>query len=129
MTNRTHFLSSLRKGKTVNRTTQTITKFNSHMEIKPKPRPLHTLNSNTRTYGSFYIRDGSRNFNTPEKLSYSIEIGYGSPSRGSVCSLLKPTRHYRRLQPEQVVLRSKDSRSKPPLVMNFYIVNNTLHSG
>ena len=61
---------------------------------------------------------------------YSIVIRNGSPCSGSVSSLLKLTRHYRRLQPEQVVLRSKDSRSKPPLVTNFYIsVNNTkLHS-
>ena len=62
---------------------------------------------------------------------YFIVIGNGSPCSGSVSSLLKPTRHLGQLQPEQVVLRSKDSRSKPPLVTNFYIsVNNTkLHNG
>ena len=62
---------------------------------------------------------------------YSMVIGYSSPCSGSVSSLLKPTRHYHRLQPEQVVLRSKDSRSKLPLVTNFYIsVENTkLHNG
>ena len=52
---------------------------------------------------------------------YSIVIGYSSPCSGGVSSLLKPTWHYRRLQTEQVVLKSKDSRSKLPLVSNFYM--------
>ena len=58
-------------------------------------------------------------------------IRHSSPCSGSVSSLLKLTQLCRRLQPEQVVLRSKDSRSKLPFVTNFYIsVDNTkLHNG
>ena len=43
---------------------------------------------------------------------YSIVIRCGSPCSSSISSLLKLTRHLGRLQPEQVVLRSRDSRSK-----------------
>ena len=111
------------------------------MEIKPKPRPLHTLNISTWEQTD-YLYEGPKfelqhTRKTLGTLSwvfkeddYSIVIGYGSPCSGSVSSLLKPARHDRRLQMEQVAMRSKHSRSKPPLVMNFYVsVSNTkLHS-
>ena len=102
------------------------------MEIKPKPRPLHTLNSSTQEHMDHFISGTESKLQHTRKTlgilswlfkedDYSIEIGYGSPCSGSVSSLLKPTWHYRRLQMEQVVLKSKDSRSKPPLVSNFYM--------
>ena len=112
------------------------------MKIKPKSRPLHTLNSSEQEQMDHFISGTEVGTSAHQKDSwntelgfkeddYSIVIGCGSPCSGSVSSLLKPTRHLGRLQLEQVVLRSKDSRSKPPLVTNFYIsANNTkLHSG
>ena len=102
------------------------------MKIKPKPRPLHTLNSSHKNiWIILYQGPKSKLQHTRKTLGilswvfkeddYSIVIRYGSPCSGSVSSLLKPTRHYRRMQTEQVVLKSKDSRSKPPLVSNFYM--------
>ena len=102
------------------------------MKIKPKPRPLHTLNSSTQEHmGHLYQGPKWKLQHTRKTLGilswvfkeddYSIVIGYGSPCSDSISSLLKQKRHYRRLQTEQVVLKSKDSRSKPPLVLNFYM--------
>ena len=111
------------------------------MEIKPKPCPLHTLNSSTREQTDHFYEGPKSELQHTRKTrgtlswvfkedDYSIVIGYGSLCSGIVSSLLKLARHDRRLQTEQVAMRSKDSRSKPPLVTNFYIsVSNTkLHS-
>ena len=76
---------------------------------------IHKVAFGISTRQQFYLRPY---FQVPGWLSQSLSV------------LHIAHMHYHRLQPEQVVLRSKDSRSKPPLVMNFYIsVNNTkLHS-
>ena len=107
------------------------------MEIKPKPRPLHTLNSSTQDQRNILYEGPKSELQHIRKTlgtlswvfkedDYSIVIGYGSPCSGSISSLLKPARHDRQLQTEQVAMRSKDSRSKLPLVMNLYIsVGNT----
>ena len=46
------------------------------MEIKPKTTPpSYIKQQHTRTDGSFYMRDGSLNFNTPERL-LEHRVGY-----------------------------------------------------
>ena len=45
------------------------------MEIKPKPRPFNALNSSTQEHtDQFYIRDQSRNFSTPEGITYNLSL-------------------------------------------------------
>ena len=45
------------------------------MEIKPKPRPLHTLNSSTQEHTDHFISGTEVETSTHQKYSWNIELG------------------------------------------------------
>ena len=45
------------------------------MEIKPKPRPLHTLNSSTQEHTDHFISGTEVETSTNQKNSWNIELG------------------------------------------------------
>ena len=76
------------------------------MKIKPKPHPLHTLNSSTQEHMDHLYQGPKSELQHTRKtlgisswvfkeVDYSIVIGCGSPCSGSVSSLLKTDAAFR----------------------------------